>query len=234
MGCGHGSRWTPNVQAFPALGSHSTTDDGRRERPVPDDSRDVSESETMKLPISTLEMGGGPLVSHGHEMGEPTRGMRPAGAGGSLPQKPLVDLSEVRGNATARSLSVDAAEFSPALGARTQETAGSVTQSSVAGTTALVDFAEISVPVVAAMKFSAVAEVHSSAVDLDDDTSVVRASEQRSDVSCVDRPMTEISVPEPLEHSVLDVDLDGRPIRLEVKIKKITMGGRNVNLCHPC
>ena len=33
------------------------------------------------------------------------------------------------------------------------------------------------------MKFSAVAEVHSWAVDVDDDTSVVRASEQRSDGS---------------------------------------------------
>ena len=62
--------------------------------------------------------------------------------------------------------------------------------------------------------------MHSSAVDVDDDTSVVRASEQRSDRSwhprtapgMVDRPMTGISVPEPLEHSVLDVDLDGRPM----------------------
>ena len=43
--------------------------------------------------------------------------------------------------------------------------------------------AGISVPAVAGMRFSAVAEVHSSAVDDDDDTSVVRASEQRSDVS---------------------------------------------------
>ena len=81
-----------------------------------------------------------------------------------------------------------------------------------AGTIAPVD---LSVPAVAGMKFSAVAEVHSSAVDVDDDTSVGRASEQRSDVSLdprtaaviVDRPMAGISVPEPLEHSVLDVDL---------------------------
>ena len=62
--------------------------------------------------------------------------------------------------------------------------------------------------------------VHSSAVDVVDDTSVVRASEQRSDGSwdpmrspgMVDRPMTNLSAPEPLEHSVLDEDLDGRPM----------------------
>ena len=215
MGCGRGSHWTPNIQAFPALGSHSTTDDGRRERLGPDDSGDVSESET-----TTLEMGGSPVVLQGHKMAKPARGMRPAGAGGSSPQKPIVDLSEMRGNATARPLSVEAAEISPALGAQTRETAGTVTLSSIAGTTAPVDFAGIYVPVVAEMKFSAVAEVHSSAVDVDDDTLVVRASKQRSDVSwdsrkssgMVDRPMTEISVPEPLEHSVLDVDLDGRPM----------------------
>ena len=110
--------------------------------------------------------------------------------------------------------------FSPALGPQTRETAGTVALSSVAGTIAPVDFAGISVPVVAGMKFSAVAEVHSSAVDVEDDTSVVRASEQWSDgrwdprksPGMVDIPMTEISVPEPLEHLVMDVDLDGRPM----------------------
>ena len=65
-----------------------------------------------------------------------------------------------------------------------------------------------------------VAEVHSSVVNDDDDTSVVHASEQQSDVSLdsrttpviVDGPMTGISVPEPLEHSVLDGSLDGKPM----------------------
>ena len=84
-------------------------------------------------------------------------GMRPAGAGRPAPQKPIVDLSEERGNAAARPLSVGAAEFSPALGPRTRETNGT--------------------------RFSAVAEVHYSTVDNDHDTSAVRASEQRSDVS---------------------------------------------------
>ena len=70
------------------------------------------------------------------------------------------------------------------------------------------------------MEFSAVAEVHSSVVDVVDDTSAVRASEQRSDRSwnpkrspgMVDRPVTNLSAPEPLEHSVPNEDLDGRPM----------------------
>ena len=98
--------------------------------------------------------------------------------------------------------------------------AGTVALSSFAGAIPPVDFAGITVPAVAGMKFSAVAEVHSSAVDDDDDTSVVRASEQRSAVSLdprtapgiVNRPMKGISVLEPLEHSVLDAALDGRPM----------------------
>ena len=113
--------------------------------------------------------------------------------------------------------------------------------SSVAGTIVPVDFAGISVPAVAGMKFSAIAEVHSSAVDDDDDTLVVRASEQRSDVSLdprtapgiVDRPMAGISVPEPFEHSVLDVDLDGRPMvgisvpePLEHSVLDVDLNGR--------
>ena len=62
------------------------------------------------------------MVSQGHEMGDPMRGMRPAGAGRSSPQKPIVVTP----------LSVEAPEFSPALGPRTRETAGTVTLSSVA------------------------------------------------------------------------------------------------------
>ena len=163
---------------------------------------------TARLPVSTLEMG------------DPTRGMRPTGAGRSAPPKPVVDVSNMRKNAVGRPLSVEATEFSPTLGPRTRGTAGSVAPSTIAGSMALVDCAGLSIPVVAGMKFSAVAEVHSSAVDVEDDTLVVRASEQRSEGSfdprkspgMVDRPMMEPYAPEPLEHSVLDEDLDGRPM----------------------
>ena len=113
--------------------------------------------------------------------------------------------------------------------------------SSVAGNMAPVDFAGLSIPVVAGMKFSAVGEVHSSAIDVEDDTSVVRASEQRSEGSLdprkspgmVDRPTMEPSAPEPLEHSVLDEDLDGRPMEglsipepLEHSVLDVDLDGR--------
>ena len=115
---------------------------------------------TARLPVSTLEMG------------DPTRGMRPAGAGRSAPLKPVVDVSNMRKNAVGRPLSVEATEFSPTLGPQTRGTAGCVAPSTIAGSMALVDCAGLSIPVVAG-KFSAVAEVHSSAVDVEDDTLVV-------------------------------------------------------------
>ena len=178
--------WTPDTQVFPPLGGHSTMDCGRHERP--NDIGEVSGTETPRVPISTLSMGGGPMALQERAVGEHRWGMRPA------PQKPIVDLSEERGNAAVRPLSVGVAEFSPALGPQTREMDGT--------------------------RFSAIVEVPSSAVDDDHDTLVVRASEQRSDVSLdprmapgiVDSPMAGISVPEPLMHSVLDVDLDGRPV----------------------
>ena len=69
------------------------------------------------------------------------------------------------------------------------------------------------------MQFSTVTEVHSSAVDLVDDTLVVQANGQQSDGSedprrppgMVDRPVMNLSALEPLEHSVLEEDLDGEP-----------------------
>ena len=145
--------------------------------------------------------------------------MRPAGAGGSSPLQPVVALSNMRENAFVRPLSVEAPEFSPALDPWARETSASVARPNAAGTMALVDFAGLSVPVVPGMQFLAVAEVHSSAVDLVDNTLVVRANGQQSDGSgdprrppgMVDRPMTNISALEPLEHSVLEEDLNGKP-----------------------
>ena len=266
----------PEYTGFSAPGAHSTTDCRRRERPLTDDIGDVSGSETSKVPISTLGMDEGPMASQGRAVGEHRRGMWPEGAGRPSPQKPIVDISDERGNAAVRPLSVGAAEFSPTLGPWNRGTAemhsdggnspsysldsrrrmgrsrvvvpsaaeaGTVALSSVAGTIAPVDFSRISVPAVAAMKFSVVAEVLSSAVDVDDDTLFVRASEQRSDVSLdprtasgiVDRPMAGISVPEPLEYSVLDVDLDGRPMEgisvpepLEHSVLDVDLDGRHM------
>ena len=79
--------------------------------------------------------------------------------------------------------------------------------------------------------------------DDDDDTSVVRASEPRSDVSLdprtapgiVDSPMAGISVPEPLEHSVLGIALDGRPMEgmpvlepLEHSVLDVALEGKSM------
>ena len=52
---------------------------GRRERPISDHGGDMADGGTARLPVSTLEMG------------DPTRGMRPARAGRSAPPKPVVD-----------------------------------------------------------------------------------------------------------------------------------------------
>ena len=59
------------------------------------------------------------MVPHGREVGEPKWGIRSAGVNRLSPQKPIVEVSDVRGNAAARPLSVGAVEFSPALGPRT-------------------------------------------------------------------------------------------------------------------
>ena len=85
-----------------------------------------------------------------------------------------------------------------------------------AGASFLVEFAGTDVPAVAGMKFSAVAEVHSSAVNDEGDPLVVRTSRQRSAVVVLDPrvahkkdgdPMDSMSVPEPLEHSVVGTSL---------------------------
>ena len=58
VGCVRGSHWTPNVQGFPALGSHSTTDDGRTS--VMTMCRKVKQRADLYF-----GMGGGPVVSQG-------------------------------------------------------------------------------------------------------------------------------------------------------------------------
>ena len=73
-----------------------------------------------------------------------------------------------------------ASAFSPTMDPRTRETSASVTRSNADGNVALVEFAGLSVPLVSGIQFSAVAEVHSSAMDLVDDTLVVHAHEQQS------------------------------------------------------
>ena len=64
----------------------------------------------------------------------------------------------------------------------TTAVAGAAALADIAGAVAPVDLGGTDVPAVARMKFSAVAEVHSSAVDIESDPSVIRTSRQRSAV----------------------------------------------------
>ena len=107
---------------------------------------------------SPLEMGRGHAVPHGHRVCVSQRGMRPAGAVRQSLKKTPVGVLDVRENTAARPLSAGAVEFSPALGPRTRVTAGTVDLSSRTGTIAPDVVAEISVPAVAGVRFSAVAE----------------------------------------------------------------------------
>ena len=87
MGDAHRSPWTPDVQAFPTLGSHSSTKAGRRGRPVSHNEGDMAGDGIARLPVSTPEMGC------------PMRKMRPAVAGGTTPPQPVVVLSDLRKSA---------------------------------------------------------------------------------------------------------------------------------------
>ena len=73
------------------------------------------------VPVSTLEMGGGPLpvVPQVPGVRKHRRGMWPAGEGRPLPQQTIVDLTKERENAAVRPLLVEAAEFSLRPGPRT-------------------------------------------------------------------------------------------------------------------
>ena len=124
--------------------------------------------------------------------------------------------------------------------------AGAAALADIAGAVAPVDLAGTNVPAIAGMKFSAVAEVHSSAVDDEGDPSVVHTSRQQSavilDPMVAPRkdggPTEEIYLLEPLEHSVLEVSLaqpeDGeaivRVIHVHKKPSYLTKG--NYNRCH--
>ena len=71
-------------------------------------------------------------------------------------------------------------EFSPTLGPKTDVMAGWEIVSSGAGGVAPAVVAHFPVPTGAGVRFSAVAEVHASASEVDDDTLVVQASEQHT------------------------------------------------------
>ena len=101
--------------------------------------------------------------------------------------------------------------------------------------------ADVPAPTPEGVRFSAVAEVHALAIDVDDDILVVQASEQpivcSTDSGRAPRvgsvPTTGTFVSESLEHSVQMVDLDGRPTErvvvlepLEHLVPDVSLDGR--------
>ena len=119
-----------------------------------------------------------------------------------------MDVLGVKSQSDIRPLSVEAVEFSPALEPQMVVIAGRQTVSSDA--VAPVVIADVPAPTPAGVRFLAVAEVHASASDVDDDILVVQASEQPI-VCSIDPgraprvgsvPTTGTFVSESLEHSV--------------------------------
>ena len=170
-------------------------------------------------PTSPSELGRGHLAPLGRNVGVPQRGMRPAGVVGPSGQVAPVGVLDVKRKSAIRPLSVEAVEFSPTLGPRMDVIAGRETVPSGASGVAPAVVADFPVPMGAGVRFSAVAEVHASASEVDDDILVVQASEQHT-VLFIDPgraprvesvPTVGAFVSEPLEHSVQRVDLDGRP-----------------------
>ena len=63
LGDARGSSWTSDVQAFPALGSHSSTKAGRRERRILDTVGDVAGDGIARFPVSSPEIDTGCQVT---------------------------------------------------------------------------------------------------------------------------------------------------------------------------
>ena len=145
--------------------------------------------------------------------------MRPAGVIGPARQVAPVGVLDVKRKSAARPLLAEVVEFSPTMGPKIDVITGQETVSSGAGRVTPAVVADVPVMMGVGVRFSAVAEVHTSAVELDDDILVVQASEKRAVCSTDPGRAPRVgSVPtsgsfgsEPLEHLVQRVDLDGRP-----------------------
>ena len=176
----HGARWTPNVQGFPALGRLTPDEEKRRDRAVPECSDVVVARDTTMVPPLPSELGRGCMAPLGRNVGVLQRGMRPAEVIGQAQQVAPVGVRNVKRKSAVRPLSAEVVEFSPTIGHKIDVITGQETVSSSGGGVAPVVVANVPVLMGAGVRFSAVAEVHASAVELDDDVLVVQASEQRA------------------------------------------------------
>ena len=124
------------------------------------------------VPPLPSELGRGRMVPLGRNVGVLQRGIGPAR------QVVPVGVLDVKRKSAVRPLSAEAVEFSPTMGYKIYVITGQETVSSGAGGVAPAVVADVPVLTGAGVRFSAVAEVHASAVELDDDILVVQASEQ--------------------------------------------------------
>ena len=168
--------------------------------------------------------------------------MRPAGVIKPARQVAPVGVLDVKRKSAVRPLSVEAVEFSPTLGPKIDVITGRETVSSGAGGVASVVVADVPVPTGAGVRFSAVAEVHASAIEVDDDILVVQASEQRTVCSTGPGrapmvgsvPTAGTFVSEPLEHLIQRVDMDGRPTEGVVVLQPLEHSVIDVSVdCRP-
>ena len=188
-------------------------------------------------PSLPSELGRGRMAPLGRNVGVLQRGM-PAGVIGPARQVAPVGVLDVRRKSAIMPLSAEAVELSPTMGPKIDVITGQETVSSGAGGVAPVVVADVPVLTGAGVRFSAVAEVHASAVELDDDILVVQASEQRAVcstdpgrapmVGCA--PTAGAFGSEPLKHLVQRVDLDGRPTEGVVVLEPLEHSVLDVSL----
>ena len=178
------------------------------------------------VPPLPSDLGRSRMAPLGRNVGVLQRGMRPAGVIRPARQVAPVGVHNVKRKSAVRPLSAEVVEFSPTMGHKIDVITGQETVSSGA------------CPDGGGVRFSTVAEVRASAVELDDDVLVVQASEQCAVCSTnLGRAPRVGSVPtagafgsEPLEHLVQRVDLDGRLMEEVVVLEPLEHSVLDVSL----
>ena len=194
--------------------------------------------DTTMVPPAPSVLGRGRMAPLGRNVGVPQRGMRPAGVIGPARQVAPVGVRNVKRKSTVRPLSAEAVEFSPTVGHKIDVITGQETVSSGADEVAPAVVTDVPVLTGAGVRFSAVVEVHASAVELDDDVLVVQASEQRAVCSTDPGRAPRVGIvptagafgSKPLEHLVQRVDLDGRPMEEVVVLQPLEHSVLDVSL----
>ena len=102
------------MQGFPVLGSLTPAQKDRRDRAVQSFAAVVDKDSELD-PLCRPEGGGSHRAPLGHLIKAPRRRMRPAGNGGSTRRMTTARRNDAGKRSTARPISAEAVEFSPAL-----------------------------------------------------------------------------------------------------------------------